>query len=213
MKTLRVNSAVSERLRVFMDSDLFATRSLDAKSAYWRHHARQLQANVAGNVVKVAGDSGFSVPQESSIVKRIVHDITRVVSQPAKAANWLTHQVTSRFKTPRMMSYERALDEVMRHAAVSDPDYSPFRVNHLNLGEGVFTSTKSLKKHYQDWSGYKVTPNIIAQYYCQNILRGCISPDQVNTVLEIGAGNGNFSSILYHDWAPIRNVGSSDPVS
>jgi len=37
-------------------------------------------------------------------------------------------------------------------------------------------------------------------------LRGYISENQIGTVLEIGGGNGNFTSILYHDWAPLRVI-------
>ena len=37
-------------------------------------------------------------------------------------------------------------------------------------------------------------------------MRGYVGEGQIGTVLEIGAGNGNFPSIFYHDWAPIRVI-------
>jgi len=48
--------------------------------------------------------------------------------------------------------------------------------------------------------------NIISHYYYSNLLRGYILNNKIETVLEIGAGNGNFPSILYNDWSPLRLV-------
>ena len=37
-------------------------------------------------------------------------------------------------------------------------------------------------------------------------MRGFVGSESIKTVLEIGGGNGNFSSILHHDWAPVRVI-------
>jgi putative sugar O-methyltransferase len=132
----------------------------------------------------------------------------RALRQPAKAASWMRREVASRFQVPRLMSYEEAFDAVMSEAPVSEPVLSPFRVNHGKLARipKVFATAASVKRHYQAWSGHEASGNILYHYYYQNVLRGFIRDDPIRTILEIGAGNGNFPSILYHDWAPVRIV-------
>jgi putative sugar O-methyltransferase len=109
---------------------------------------------------------------------------------------------------PRLMSYNKAFDAVMGSADVSMPIMSAFALDHRKLAQlpKVFASAASLDRHYQKWSGNEASANIIGHYYYQNILRGFIEPDKTRTILEIGAGNGNFPSILYYDWAPVRVV-------
>lgn len=208
MNKLKIDPEVGKRLQAFINSNLFAVRSNVAKSEYWKFFSTQLQANVSGNVVEVTGGSGFYVPQQSSVLKRTVRKILRAIKQPSKAASWLGHHVGSLFETPRLMSYEKAFDAVMSHADVSVSILSPFTINHHKLArhQKAFTSTASVRQHYQAWSGYQISPSIIYHYYYQNILRGFVGENQISTVLEIGAGNGNFPSILYHDWAPIRMI-------
>ncbi len=106
------------------------------------------------------------------------------------------------------MSYEKAFDAVMSGADVSVPINSVFAINHGKLAQqrDVFANAASVKRHYRSWSGYEASAHILNHYYYQNILRGYTNRGQLRTILEIGAGNGNFPSILYHDWAPVRVV-------
>jgi putative sugar O-methyltransferase len=208
LSKLKTNSAVAERLLAFIDSELFAIRSPVAKSEYWKYYGAQLHANVSGNSVEITGASGFYVPQASSGVKRLARKVLRAIKQPTKAARWVGGEISSRIAVPRLMSYSNAFDAVMTHADVSVPIISPYTINHRELAQipKVFASSTSVKRHYRNWSGYDASANIINHYYYQNILRRFVDNDRIGTVLEIGAGNGNFPSILYHDWAPIRIV-------
>lgn len=183
-------------------------RSRIAKSEYWKHFGEQLRTNISGGLVEVTGGSGFYVPQDASALRRVTRKILRAIRQPAKAADWARRGIASRFTFPRLMSYEEAFDAVMSQAPVSEPIFSPFLVNHGKLARisKVFATAASVKRHYQAWSSYEASPNIICHYYYQNLLRAFLSDHPIRTILEIGAGNGNFPSILYHDWAPVRVV-------
>jgi putative sugar O-methyltransferase len=208
MSKLNTNSAFAARLVEFINSDLFSVRSQVAKSEYWKYHSGQLRANVTGNTVEVSGDSGFYVPQPTSVLTRATRKILRGVKEPAKAAGWVGRALSSIVAVPRLMSYDKAFDAVMAHADVSMPVLSRFAVNHRGLAglPGVFATAASVNRHYKSWSGYEASANIYNHYYYQNVLRGFVGADRIATVLEIGAGNGNFPSILYHDWAPIRTI-------
>jgi putative sugar O-methyltransferase len=107
-----------------------------------------------------------------------------------------------------LMSYEAAFNAVMGSANISVPIISKHTVNHrLLVGkEGVLDSSDAVAKHYERWSGNRASANVLMHYYYQNIFRGQIPKEKLGTVVEIGAGNGNFPSILYHDWAPVRII-------
>jgi putative sugar O-methyltransferase len=205
---LKIDNAMGKRLQAFIRSDLFIVRSGIAKSEYWKHHADQLIATVSDETVSVEGVSGFYVPKKASAFQRAVRKVQRAFLHPSKVIEWAAGKIKSRLGTPRLMSYEQAFDAVMSCAEVAEPILSPFRINHAKLAKHpkVFADTQSVKRHYQNWSGYEATPNIINHYYYQNILRGFAEESQIRTVLEIGAGNGNFPSILHHDWAQLRVI-------
>jgi putative sugar O-methyltransferase len=208
MSKLDTNSGVAARLVEFINSDLFAVRSPVAKSEYWKYHSGQLHANVTGDTVEVSGESGFYVPQPTSLLKRATRKALRGIKQPAKIADWAARGVTSVLGVPRLMPYPKAFDAVMAHADVSMPILSPFAVDHRRLAglPGVFTTAASVNRHYKHWSGYEASANIYTHYYYQNVLRGFVAGERIATVLEIGPGNGNFPSILFHEWAPIRMI-------
>jgi putative sugar O-methyltransferase len=191
-----------------MRSEAFNIQSSTAKSEYWRYFSDQLSTDVSSGSVEVTGRSGFYVPPPASVVTRLIQKAARAARQPSLVGSWIGREVASRFEIPRLMSYENAFDAVMSAADVSMPVMSPFALDHRKLAQrpGVFANLASVARHYQGWSGNQASANIINHYYYQNILRGSIEPGQIRTVLEIGPGNGNFPSILYHDWAPVRIV-------
>jgi putative sugar O-methyltransferase len=126
------------------------------------------------------------------------------MKSPKKIIPWLHSQFTSRFGVPRLMSYAQSFNAVMNGADI----LSSFLINHVNLSKlaGVLSGSESVQSHYQAWSGYQASANIFIHYYYTNILRNFVAQDEVRTVMEIGSGNGNFASILHHDWAPIRVI-------
>jgi len=99
-----------------------------------------------------------------------------------------------------MYSYEKVFDLVINHASVSDPDLSPFRINHLKWKDNsdLFLSSKDVKRVYQSWSGRRMDEPIYLHYYYINIIKNYVKGIKVKRILEIGAGNGNFPSILFH---------------
>lgn len=208
LNKLNTGSGIAERLLAFMSSEEFSIRSGSAKTDYWKYHSGRLQARVTGNAVEVGGESGFYVPQRGSLLARGVRKALRGIRQPSKAIAWLRRGIVSAFAVPRLMSYAKAFDAVMSHADVSMPILSPYLINHRELARlpGVFASAASVSRHYKTWSGYEASANIYHHYYYQNILLRFVDRARVRTVMEIGPGNGNFPSIVYHDWAPVRVI-------
>ena len=208
LSKLNVNADTSARLLAFINADIFKTRSLAAKSEYWKYYSAQLQAIISGSSIEVSGDSGFYVPRKLTILDRASQKIRRAITEPAKVAEWIRRILSTPFDVPRLMSHEKAFDSVMSSADISVPIRSSFTIDHRKIARhpSAFADAASLKQHYAKWSGYEASANIINHYYYQNILSSFIDREEIATVLEIGAGNGNFPSILYHDWKSIRVV-------
>lgn len=204
---LGIDTEVAARLRAFLASDVFRVRSSIAKTSYWEHHSSALQADVDVDSARVTGSSGYYVAPSASLPRRLAAKLRRAAGNPAQAAAWLRARLWP-FAVPRLMTYEQAFDAVMTHAPVSDPDLSPFLINHRHLARRpqVYPSAAAVKQHYASWSRHFASGNIICHYYYQNLLRGYLDSGSVRAVLEIGPGNGNFPSILFHDWAPVRIV-------
>ena len=205
---LQVNEAIVLRLKKFISSDLFVAKDNVKHSSYWQHHAKKLHATPEYNYVDVIGQSGFYVPKKKSLLQQFFRKMWFVLLSPSKVRIWLMKIIKNEQNSLKHMSYFKAFDEVMSCAEVSFPVLSKFRVNHKTLGElpNVFKNSDSIKAHYQSWSKYSASPNIIKHYYQQNILRGYVESESIKTILEIGGGNGNFASILHHDWAPARVI-------
>jgi putative sugar O-methyltransferase len=208
LSKLEISADISARLLAFINADIFTVRSRIAKSEYWKHYSEQLGAKISERSAEVTGGSGFYVPQRSSLMKRTAAKAMRAIKQPTKVASWIGRAIGSRFEVPRLMSCDKAFDAVMSSADVSVPINSAFNIDHRKLAQQskAFSSAASVKRHYKNWSGYKASANIINHYYYLNILRAFVDKAEINTILEIGAGNGNFPSILYRDWAPVRLI-------
>lgn len=204
LDTLKLPPDVALRLAAFLESPLFSVRSSVAKSDYWKHHSSELRTRVSGGKVEVGGVSGYYVPPRSAALVGIAKRAGRAIKSPKKIIDWARSKVA----LPQLLSYDAAFDAVMSHADISLPVLSKHMVDHRTLAEipKVLTSASAVRRHYESWARRQASPNIIGHYYYQNILRKFLPPGEIHTVLEIGAGNGNFPSIFFHDWKPVRVI-------
>ena len=87
----------------------------------------------------------------------------------------------------------------MTHEPVTDIDLAPYRIDFKSLStkDGVVSSVEEMKRVFFARNKYQLNPQMVYAYYLSNIINGYISK-KPNTILEIGAGNGNLASLLYH---------------
>jgi len=209
MNELKLAPDIAARLSKFIRSDQFSIKNSSSKSEYWKYHADQLSIDLDEGSASVTGAAGFYVPPPSSFLRRIAGKVLLALKNPSRATNWFRRLVSRYFSCmPRLMTYKKAFDAVMSHAEISDPDRSRFRINHLDLVKlnGVLPTSKMIQQYYSSWSGYAANDSVINHYYHQNILRKYVGDKKINTIMEIGAGNGNFPALFFHDWAPVRVI-------
>jgi len=227
MYKFKLASDIRGRLTKFIESDQFSSHIKCSKSAYWEHHADLLSVDVGEDSVSIAGAEGFYVPEPVSLLqginrkvwltisalsrvvksKRVTRNIILVIKKPSRLILLFNYFIT---RKPGLLTSEKTFDAIMSCAQVSDPILSKFRINHLEMAKlkGVFLDSQMVKKHYSSWSGRAASDSIINHYYQQNIMRMYFDghKNKLNTILDIGAGNGNLPSIFFHDWAPVRVI-------
>jgi len=199
--TVKLDSHKIKRLKAFFTSKIYVKEKNNsiAKSPYWQQHSRLINTDIKiDGIINIDGKSGFYATNKS------FDKYLKYLFKPFKILSKSKEILKSKFKLPRYLSYEKAFDFVMNKKNI----LSPYVINHEELKKipNVYSSHKSVVKHYISWSKRIANHNILSHYYYSNLLRGSISNKKIDTILEIGAGNGNFPSILYNDWSPVRLI-------
>ncbi|TGL73613.1 putative sugar O-methyltransferase [Leptospira levettii] len=205
MYKLNLDPKNIERLNHFKNSDYFLSTNSKSKSSYWKEHSKLLKSEVTKDKMVVSGDSGFYIPPENQPILEIFSKITKILKSPSK----LIQRVKNRFFTlPKLFQYKTAFDLVLNHDVVTDPDLSPYRINHLlwKKENDLFLSSDAVKSDFENWSKRKISEHIYLHYYYFNILKSFLKGKKVKTVLEIGAGNGNLTSILFKNFPGISLI-------
>lgn len=200
-----------ESLKSFIDSNFYKDKNTNgiSKSAYWEAESKHMKINIDKNgKIYYQGRSGFYVPQSKSGLVRFINKMKKIGPNPFKLVKGINSRLHKYFSAPRLLSYSESFDAVMNHLPITEPILSPYRVNHLSLKKtsGVFADLKSVKLHYEKWSNLSLSDNIIFHYYFLNLFKGFFKEDKIKTILEIGAGNGNFPSILFNDYSPKKII-------
>ncbi|GAI82077.1 unnamed protein product, partial [marine sediment metagenome] len=190
-----------DRFSEFVSSVKYQKYPDYAKSDYWEYHAKCISVKISGNMITIGGKSGYYIPPSGSLIKRAA----RLSQNPAQLMRFFAEKLYPPKKGPhvRLLSYYDAFDAVMNHDPVADIDLAPYRINFksLSMKDEVVSSVEEMKQVYFARSKYQLNPQMVYAYYIYNIIRGYIS-DKPSTILEIGAGNGNLASLLYHSLKP-----------
>ncbi len=188
-----------ERFRAFLSSDCYKDIDIYSKSEYWKDQAGAVSINISGNKIKAKGVSGFYIPPQKGMARRIKTKILKYAKEPFLLRQYIKEKFWFSKSKIRLLSYFEAFDEVMTQGLETDPVLSPYRINFKKMRQkpGIISSLEEIQKSYFAKDKYEVSPQIIVAYYFYNILHSYIDMSQVRTILEIGAGNGNLLSLLY----------------
>jgi putative sugar O-methyltransferase len=212
---LKLSADLADRYRVFKNSKEFSEDIVDSKTTYWQQHANLISTNIDKTIVTVRGVSGVYIPPapgtgvSSKTGLRHLGRLGRALRHPKTVFQYLAQRLFIYcHRGPLFSSYNQAFDAVMQGKEVAALSWSPYRTDHSTLAQidGVFDDSRSLSDHYRHWSGHSLSWNVIAQYYLCNILRGRARPQEFETILEIGAGNGNMTSVCLHEFPGSRVI-------
>lgn len=175
-----------------------------AKSDYWEYHSRSISVEISGNTITVGGKSGYYIPPSKNLtynIKKVIRRVIRLYRNPSKLIRFFAEKLHRQGKGfhVQLLNYFDAFDAIMNHDPITDIDLAPYRINFesLRMKDGVISSVKEMKQVYFAKDKYQLNSQMVYAYYISNIINGYVGK-QLNTILEIGAGNGNLASLLYY---------------
>lgn len=189
-----------DRFSGFVNSTEYQKTSDYAKTDYWEYHADAINVLINGNTISIEGKSGFYVAPPRSAVTIFKNRAVRAVKSPAAIAKFATARIKPKAgKNVRLMDYFHAFDAVMSQKPVAEVDITPDRIDFrlLSKRDGIVSSIEEMRRVYFAGDKYRLNAQMIYSYYLANILNGYMER-KPETILEIGAGNGNLASLLHH---------------
>lgn len=193
-----VSTDFVKRFRNYLSSDEFKNIPAYSKSEYWEYHSDAIDISISGNKIIMSGKSGFYIPPRQG-VKSSVKKIIKLVNEPSKLISCIKRKFGAQKSAIRLLSYFDAFNKIMNEDPIADIDLAPYRINFKKLKEkpGIIVSIDGMRQKYFAKDKYRLSPPMVKTYYYYNILHGYIDLIYTKAILEIGGGNGNFSSLLY----------------
>jgi putative sugar O-methyltransferase len=199
---INISCIKKSQIRNFINSPVFDNRSIIAYSDYWQAHASLMKLQLEEDSVEISGDSGFYVPE--NIRGRLYRKLLKAVRSPSIVINKIL-EFRYFFYAPRYMSWFDGFDATMSNEKITDPDLSPFRIDHRNLhnfSANILNTTREVEIHYSSWCSYAPSAQVIQAYYFRNLLIPFVEDENQINVLEIGSGSGNLASVIFNEYAP-----------
>ena len=190
-------------LKNYVNSELYKVRKGSSYSGYWKEHAGRMNLKIENDCVEISGDSGFYIPEK--IRSKFIRRLLKVISSPGIMIGKFFILYRRYFKDIRHLSWSDGFDAAMGNKPITDPDLSPYRINHLSLTrdfQDIIPTAKDVKKRYNKWSPYPISDHVIISYYFRIIILPHVERSQELCILEIGGGSGNLASILYKEYSP-----------
>ncbi len=188
-----------KRFRKYLSSKEYKSIPTYSKSEYWEHQSDIIDIHISDNKITMKGKSGFYFPQRKDVKKRVKSKIAKLIKEPFSLIPFIKRKIGTQESVMGRLNYFDAFDKVMNQYPIADPTLSINRINYKKLKEkpGVIASIDDMRQKFFANDKYELGPHIVKAYYYYCILYGYIDLTQTKTILEIGGGNGNLSSLLY----------------
>ena len=200
MIRLKVSTEFAGRFQKYLLSGEYKDTFSYSKSEYWQYHSRMADIKIENDSIILDGKSGFYFPPRARLSDSGANLFLTLKRKYGKLFTVLKNRLILHSSEPRSFDYFTAFDKVMNHHPISDHDLASYRINFRELQKksNSIKSINEMKKEFFAKNKYKLHDNMIKAYYHFNILNGYTNLDSLKVILEIGAGNGNFSSLLYY---------------
>ncbi len=201
MRTFNFSPEFITRYSAFLASNVFEDIPEYSKSEYWKTHSRLINVNVSGNEISVSGSSGYYIPPLRDPGLRAAQKMKRLIQDPSLLLSFLKRKqqqlIPSRIK---LLDHFQAFEAVMQNDPIADLDPGVERVDFKRMATNFRTvhSIQDMDAKFFARAKYSLNALIVYSYYVWNLLCDNLPVDRIRTVLEIGPGNGNLSSLLHH---------------
>lgn len=175
-----------------------------SKSEYWKYQSKLIKVDITENQITLDGSSGCYIPQKKGQQLKITNNLVKLARKPDKLITYMKRKNKRKKSAINLLNYSDAFDTVMQNDPIADLDLAPYRINFKKLREKprTISSMSEMQQRFFAKDKYDLNPQMIEAYYLYNIMNYFLDTKKINTVLEIGAGNGNFASLMYHSFKP-----------
>lgn len=215
MHTFTFPSEFIKRFTAYLHSDEYIKALPNyAKTEYWKEHSNLINVDISGNKVTVKGDSGYCIPplRNKEVVyamQKANNRFKKTIKSPASLIPYIKSKIASKKQRIKLLDYFEAFDAVMSHDPITDivPE-NKYRLNFIELTKNplVVPRIKEMQERFFAKDKYCLIPMMVNTYYLWNILCGKTNVNKIQSVLEIGAGSGNFSALLMHYLKPTITI-------
>lgn len=203
MHTFTFPSEFMKRFSAYLDSEeYYKALPSYAKTEYWKEHSDLITVEISGNTVTVGGASGYAIPSLKN--KKTVY----VMQKIKKAIKKAIKKVLQRYMN-NLLDYFEAFDAVMSHDPIAGiHPKNKYRLDFMELTKNplVIPRIKEMQEQFFAKDRYCLNPLMVNTYYLWNILCGKVDVKKIQSVLEIGAGSGNFSALLMYYLKPTITI-------
>ena len=191
------------RLKEYLASEQFLNTPKSAKSDYWVENSSAIKLEFNENAVIMTGKSGFYLPPRKSLA-RYTAILRAGMSNPFDFYEKIKIKFGLEKKKIQMMSHFEAFDFLMSSKAPPSPYWMNFE--EISLANKSSSSIHDLKKFGQKHGKYNLhTFTILSNYYF-NILNCYMPLEKAESIVEIGAGNGNLLTLFFQKLNNVRLV-------
>ena len=197
MKSVYFDKDFVERYQAFLSSKEYTQIHGYSKSPYWEHFSKKVNVKIEGNKITVNGDSGFYIPKKYSFLNNISLLLKKILNNPKYVFGYAIEKALVATGSGHFVTYEKSFDDLM--AGKSQTPKSEYLIDFKRLSEekGCYVSYQDIQKRLPPNSG--INNQLIYSYYIHNILNSHVDLSTINTVVEIGAGNGNLLAVLHRN--------------
>ena len=201
MATYNLAKNTVARFNEFMNSPQYHKTSRYAKSDYWEYHASQIKVEITNSTVNVEGISGYYVPPVKNAAAGIKNKAATAIHNPGAVVTFLANKY-NRARAGnqiQLLDYFRAFDAVMAQEPTADIEPGRYRIDFKALAgnNNAVKSLAEMRRVFFARDKYQLNSSMVYAYYLANIINGYVK-EKPKTIMEIGAGNGNLASLLYH---------------
>ncbi len=168
-----ISEDFKKRYLSFLSSDLFKNQTNISKTDYWDFYSKKFNYSLKGNILEVKGESGFYFSDNNFLIN--------IKKSIKKFYDFFD------FTKPRYLSYKEAFKKSIK----KNLDYSriihPEKCFIQNFGE--------IKKKYP-FKNLTIDEHTIRSYYYINLINNYLNLSNLNSILEIGPGSCNLTSLL-----------------
>lgn len=201
VRELPLTKEYARRLKAY-DEWLDAARAElpdQAKSDYWKLHSGRARIEFGDGFVRIAGDSGFYIPPESSFVRAMKGRVQRTYRRAVLAGDRYV-RLSAAHALAAALPADLAYDYLFsRRVAFEEGCYAdnPYHFDVTQV-RPRFASFAQLRAEWFLRHRFYPTPGVIHAAFYHAVFNHFGGSGRTVRYLEIGAGNGNLASFFHH---------------